>query len=324
MIATFEDEPYRGALQRQRDRALPGRRADLDARTASRRGRGRSRTSRRSAACCPVGCNISATTREGKVKRILSRNHPEVDEGWLCDKGRFAYSAPARGRPIARPARCECGDARLRGGLAGSARSTRPSALLREADGRDRHRALRLRDGRAGLRARQAPAPRASARTPPSSRRGVGCARRLPRAALGDPRCATSWPCWATRRSSSARPIVDLWIRRRAAAAHARARTSSTRRPCASATSGRSSSGAVRAATAARPSRHSRSASARAAPSTCPTPRTAAASATPGRCSDDAESPSPDPIGLLIVSGDEAAAEPGRARARREGRARAS
>jgi NADH dehydrogenase/NADH:ubiquinone oxidoreductase subunit G len=40
---------------------------------------------------CPVGCNISATTREGKVKRILSRNHPEIDEGWLCDKGRFAY-----------------------------------------------------------------------------------------------------------------------------------------------------------------------------------------------------------------------------------------
>src|SRR5581483_1975343 len=42
---------------------------------------------------CPVGCNISATTREGKVKRILSRNHPEVDEGWLCDKGRFSYPA---------------------------------------------------------------------------------------------------------------------------------------------------------------------------------------------------------------------------------------
>jgi len=40
---------------------------------------------------CPVGCNINATTREGKVKRILSRNHPDVDDGWLCDKGRFAY-----------------------------------------------------------------------------------------------------------------------------------------------------------------------------------------------------------------------------------------
>jgi NADH-quinone oxidoreductase subunit G len=54
---------------------------------------------------CPVGCNIQATTREGKVKRILSRNHPEVDEGWLCDKGRFAYThlqAPDR---VAEPLR---------------------------------------------------------------------------------------------------------------------------------------------------------------------------------------------------------------------------
>ena len=40
---------------------------------------------------CSVGCNINATVREGKVKRILSRNHPEVDGGWLCDKGRFTY-----------------------------------------------------------------------------------------------------------------------------------------------------------------------------------------------------------------------------------------
>jgi len=41
---------------------------------------------------CPVGCNVNATVREGKVKRILSRNHPEVDEGWICDKGRFAFT----------------------------------------------------------------------------------------------------------------------------------------------------------------------------------------------------------------------------------------
>ena len=40
---------------------------------------------------CPVGCNVSATIREGRVKRILSRNHPEIDRGWLCDKGRFTY-----------------------------------------------------------------------------------------------------------------------------------------------------------------------------------------------------------------------------------------
>ena len=41
---------------------------------------------------CPVGCSISATVREAKVKRVQSRNHPEVDEGWICDKGRFAFT----------------------------------------------------------------------------------------------------------------------------------------------------------------------------------------------------------------------------------------
>ena len=40
---------------------------------------------------CPVGCNVWATTREGTVARVLSRNHPEVDDGWLCDKGRFTF-----------------------------------------------------------------------------------------------------------------------------------------------------------------------------------------------------------------------------------------
>src|SRR6202035_3336455 len=25
--------------------------------------------------------------------RVLSREHPEVDDGWLCDKGRFGYQA---------------------------------------------------------------------------------------------------------------------------------------------------------------------------------------------------------------------------------------
>ncbi|MGL6278118.1 MAG: molybdopterin-dependent oxidoreductase [Gaiella sp.] len=40
---------------------------------------------------CPVGCNTSVTVREGKPKRVVSRNHPELDGGWLCDKGRFTY-----------------------------------------------------------------------------------------------------------------------------------------------------------------------------------------------------------------------------------------
>jgi NADH-quinone oxidoreductase subunit G len=54
---------------------------------------------------CPVGCNIHATVREGKVKRILSRNHPEIDEGWICDKGRFAYTHLRADDRLAQPLR---------------------------------------------------------------------------------------------------------------------------------------------------------------------------------------------------------------------------
>jgi NADH-quinone oxidoreductase subunit G len=42
---------------------------------------------------CPVGCNVSATIREGHVRRVSSHNNPEVDRGWICDKGRFTYPA---------------------------------------------------------------------------------------------------------------------------------------------------------------------------------------------------------------------------------------
>ncbi len=47
---------------------------------------------------CPVGCNITFNTRreamaDGKIviKRVMPRQNEEVNEIWLCDKGRFAY-----------------------------------------------------------------------------------------------------------------------------------------------------------------------------------------------------------------------------------------
>ena len=47
---------------------------------------------------CPVGCNTTLNTRrEAKadgdvvVKRVMPRQNEEVNEIWLCDKGRFAY-----------------------------------------------------------------------------------------------------------------------------------------------------------------------------------------------------------------------------------------
>ena len=90
VIATFEDEPYRahfsgnvlelcpvGALTSTtyRFRARPWEIQNVPT----------------VCGLCPVGCNVWATTREGKVARVLSRNHPDVHEGWLCDKGRFAH-----------------------------------------------------------------------------------------------------------------------------------------------------------------------------------------------------------------------------------------
>jgi len=47
---------------------------------------------------CPVGCNLSASTRldrdtGGKkiIKRIMPRQNEEVNEIWICDKGRFGH-----------------------------------------------------------------------------------------------------------------------------------------------------------------------------------------------------------------------------------------
>jgi NADH-quinone oxidoreductase subunit G len=48
---------------------------------------------------CPSQCNVKFTVRDEKVVRVLARDNTDVDDGWLCDKGRFGYqmfSSPAR------------------------------------------------------------------------------------------------------------------------------------------------------------------------------------------------------------------------------------
>ena len=40
---------------------------------------------------CPSQCNVSLTVRDERVLRVRSRENHEVDDGWLCDRGRFAY-----------------------------------------------------------------------------------------------------------------------------------------------------------------------------------------------------------------------------------------
>jgi NADH-quinone oxidoreductase subunit G len=89
-IATFEDEPYRSPFSGNVVElcpvgALTSTLYRFDARPWD--------IQNVPTVCggCAVGCNTTATIREGRVKRILSRNHPEVDRGWLCDKGRYSY-----------------------------------------------------------------------------------------------------------------------------------------------------------------------------------------------------------------------------------------
>jgi NADH-quinone oxidoreductase subunit G len=90
LITTFEDEPYRDAFSGNVIELCPvGALTSTQYRFEARPWEIQNVPT--VCGMCPVGCNVSATTREGKVKRILSRNHPEVDQGWLCDKGRFAY-----------------------------------------------------------------------------------------------------------------------------------------------------------------------------------------------------------------------------------------
>jgi NADH-quinone oxidoreductase subunit G len=40
---------------------------------------------------CPSQCNVKFTVRDEKVARVLARDNAEVDDGWLCDKGRFGF-----------------------------------------------------------------------------------------------------------------------------------------------------------------------------------------------------------------------------------------
>src|SRR4051794_27661776 len=53
---------------------------------------------------CPSQCNVKLTVRaDAKVGRVLARDNHEVDDGWLCDKGRFGYQSFGSGERITAP-----------------------------------------------------------------------------------------------------------------------------------------------------------------------------------------------------------------------------
>jgi NADH dehydrogenase/NADH:ubiquinone oxidoreductase subunit G len=303
MIATFDDEPYRapfsgnvielcpvGALTSTtyRFEARPWEIQDVPT----------------VCGMCPVGCNVNATIREGKVKRIISRNHPELDNGWLCDKGRFAYGhLHARDRlrdPLLR--------ARRRGleEISWDRALDEAERLLREAEGRivtalsgsetveQAYALAKLLRG--GLGAHSAVLPE---QVSPALD-----AHRLPLSAIGE---ADVIALLGDAPVVERAPIVDLWLRQ-AKRGGARIVFDAEDAAIAGAQkailiwSGPGDGGARVAALARRLG----------AWGAFYLPETANAR---GACdawaaAADAEASNPDPIGLLIVSGDEAAANP--------------
>ena len=43
---------------------------------------------------CAAGCTVKVDQRRGRIVRVLARDNLEVNDAWICDKGRFAFHFP--------------------------------------------------------------------------------------------------------------------------------------------------------------------------------------------------------------------------------------
>ena len=90
MIGTFNGEPMDSHFQGNIMELCPvGALTSADWRFAARPWDMRSTPS----VChgCAVGCNVQVQTRDNRLVRYMSRDNPHVDDGWLCDRGRYGF-----------------------------------------------------------------------------------------------------------------------------------------------------------------------------------------------------------------------------------------
>ncbi len=103
MVGTFQDEPYVSNFSGNVIELCPvGALTSRKQRFAFRPWELQNRPS----VCphCPMGCNINISIRKNdEVIRFLSRDNPEVDNSWLCDRGRFGFEFIRRENRIAAP-----------------------------------------------------------------------------------------------------------------------------------------------------------------------------------------------------------------------------
>ena len=214
VITTFEDEPYTRRVHRQRHRALPRRRAAADAVPLRGAAVGDRRRADRLRACAP-----SAATRQrrpcarARSKRILLAQPPRDRRGLDLRQGPLRASrtcAPTTASSIRSSACGGAASSRSRG----TTRSTRPSGCCapRTAASSSRSPAPR----RSSRRTRSAKLVRAGPRLARGDAAGGGLrrARRVPAAALRDPRRADVVVVLGDVPLVESAPIVDLWVRK--------------------------------------------------------------------------------------------------------------
>ena len=52
---------------------------------------------------CSLGCNVTVNLRDKKIVRLLWRENPGIDAGWLCDRGRYGFGHTEAGERLATP-----------------------------------------------------------------------------------------------------------------------------------------------------------------------------------------------------------------------------
>ncbi len=223
-VITYPDEPFSSYFSGNTVQICP-----VGALTASAyRFRARPwdlQTVETSCTTCAVGCRGALQSTSNRIVRLLGVDSEPVNQGWLCDKGRYGYewvhSEDRVRAPMVRKQRragrgVVAGGARRRGrGLAVRARRRRPrfgrGARRRARHQRGRLRVGALRQGRARHRQRRRPARRrppgrGRARAPGRHHRRHRHARAVsssspPTSARSSPSCTCA--CGAPRSSSA-------------------------------------------------------------------------------------------------------------------------
>ena len=103
LVTTFNEQPLRSRFQGNLPEICP-----VGALTHREfRFRARPWELQRTAGVCPecsYGCNVNVDSRDFEIKRFASRDNPQVEDMWLCDRGRYSFPRWNDVQRVRRPA----------------------------------------------------------------------------------------------------------------------------------------------------------------------------------------------------------------------------